>query len=133
LGADGNVYAVAQGSLAISGFQAGRCRQDRARVPTWAACRTAPSSSARSNSRSTSSDSCGSRCAIPTSHRQAHRFRDQRFHRCRPPNRSTVDGADHHPEEFEGNVIALLTEVEQLQIEADLTAKVIIDERSASS
>src|SRR5439155_23452264 len=34
------------------------------------------------------------------------------------------------PKSFEGNVIALLTEVEQLQIEPDLTAKVIIDERS---
>jgi flagellar P-ring protein precursor FlgI len=34
------------------------------------------------------------------------------------------------PKSFEGNVIALLTEVEQLQIEPDLAAKVIIDERS---
>jgi flagellar P-ring protein precursor FlgI len=46
LGADGNVYAVAQGSLAISGFQAeGEAAKIVRGVPT------APSSSARSSSR----------------------------------------------------------------------------------
>src|SRR5262249_34160142 len=34
------------------------------------------------------------------------------------------------PKKFQGNVIALLTEIEQLQIEPDLAAKVVIDERS---
>src|SRR5262249_7289541 len=34
------------------------------------------------------------------------------------------------PKKFQGNVVALLTEVEQLQVEPDLAAKVIIDERS---
>jgi flagellar P-ring protein precursor FlgI len=34
------------------------------------------------------------------------------------------------PKQYEGNVVALLTEIEQLQIEPDLPAKIIIDERS---
>ena len=34
------------------------------------------------------------------------------------------------PGEFRGNVVALLTEIEQLQVEPDLAAKIIIDERS---
>ena len=34
------------------------------------------------------------------------------------------------PGEFKGNVVALLTEIEQLQVEPDLPAKIIIDERS---
>jgi len=34
------------------------------------------------------------------------------------------------PRQFTGNVVALLTEIEQLQIEPDLPAKIVIDERS---
>ena len=34
------------------------------------------------------------------------------------------------PKQFAGNVVALLTEIEQLQIEPDLPAKIVIDERS---
>ena len=34
------------------------------------------------------------------------------------------------PAEFKSNVVALLTEIEQLQVEPDIAAKIIIDERS---
>src|SRR5205823_2358355 len=34
------------------------------------------------------------------------------------------------PAQFKGNVVALLTEIEQLQIEPDTGAKIVIDERS---
>ena len=34
------------------------------------------------------------------------------------------------PPQFAGKVVALLTEIEQLQIEPDLPAKIVIDERS---
>ena len=34
------------------------------------------------------------------------------------------------PQKFQGNVVALLTEIEQLQVEPDLAARVVIDERS---
>jgi flagellar P-ring protein precursor FlgI len=34
------------------------------------------------------------------------------------------------PAEFKGNVVAFLTEIEQLQVDPDLAAKIVIDERS---
>ena len=34
------------------------------------------------------------------------------------------------PAEFKGNVVAFLTEIEQLQVEPDLVARIVIDERS---
>jgi flagellar P-ring protein precursor FlgI len=34
------------------------------------------------------------------------------------------------PKEYTGKVVALLTEIEQLQVETDLPAKIVIDERS---
>ena len=34
------------------------------------------------------------------------------------------------PKQFRGNVVALLTEIEQLQVEPDMPAKIVIDERS---
>jgi flagellar P-ring protein precursor FlgI len=34
------------------------------------------------------------------------------------------------PQQYRGNVVSLLTEVEQLQVEPDLAAKIVIDERS---
>jgi flagellar P-ring protein precursor FlgI len=34
------------------------------------------------------------------------------------------------PKDFRANVVAMLTEIEQLQVEPDLAAKIIIDERS---
>ncbi len=34
------------------------------------------------------------------------------------------------PKQYQGNVVALLTEIEQLQVEPDLPAKIVIDERS---
>ncbi len=92
LGADGNVYAVAQGSLAIGGFQAeGDAAKIVRGVPTVGPHRpTAPSSSARSSSRSTSSASCGSRCAIPTSPPpSASPPRSTTSSARRPPSRST--------------------------------------------
>ncbi len=133
LGADGNVYAVAQGSLAVA---ASRRKATPPRSP--AACRpsaaspTAPSSSARSSSRSTGSIRCGSPCAMPTSPPPSA-----------SPPRSTTSSAGRSPSRsirrpcrsrcrrnIHGNLVALLTEIEQLQIEPDLPAKVVIDERS---
>ena len=70
LGADGNVYAVAQGSLAIGGFQAeGEAAKSPAAYRRSADCPTAPSSNARSNSRWRRSASCGCHCATPISPR----------------------------------------------------------------
>jgi flagellar P-ring protein precursor FlgI len=45
-----------------------------------------------------------------------------------PIDRATV--ALTVPAKFQGNIVALLTEIEPLQVEPDQTAKVVIDERS---
>ena len=88
LGADGNVYAVAQGSVAIGGFAAEGARRQRhhAACRPSAASPTAPSSSARSNSRSTACPMCASRCATPISPPPSA-----------SPRRSTISSAPRPP------------------------------------
>ena len=133
LGADGNVYAVAQGSLAISGFQA---EGDAAKI-----VRGVPTVGRISNGAIIEREiefalnKLGQlRLALrnpdfTTGKRIASAINDFiGSPAAEPLDPSTVQITI--PKSFEGNVIALLTEVEQLQIEPDLAAKVIIDERS---
>src|SRR5712692_9874482 len=133
LGADGNVYAVAQGSLAVAGFQAqGDAAKITRGVPTVGrisngaiiereiefalnrlmqlrlALRNADLTTAK-RIASAVNDFIGSPTAEPL-------------------DPSTVQITV--PAKFHGNVVALLTEIEQLQVEPDLAAKVVIDERS---
>jgi flagellar P-ring protein FlgI len=133
LGADGNVYAVAQGSLAISGFQA---EGDAAKI-----VRGVPTVGRISNGAIIEREidfalnKLGQlRLALrnpdfTTAKRIASAINDFiGSPAAEPLDPSTVQLTV--PKQFQGNVIALLTEVEQLQIEPDLAAKVIIDERS---
>jgi flagellar P-ring protein FlgI len=133
LGADGNVYAVGQGSLAIGGFEAeGTAAKIVRGVPTVGriangaiiereiefalnkigqlrlALRNADFTTAK-RIASAVNDFIGSPTAEPL-------------------DPSTVQITI--PKKFNGNVVALLTEIEQLQVEPDLPARVIIDERS---
>jgi flagellar P-ring protein precursor FlgI len=133
LGADGNVYAVAQGSLAIGGFSAeGAAASITRGVPTNGrivngaiiereiefalnrlpnvrlALRNADFTTAKRIAAAVN-DFLGTRTAEPI-------------------DPSTVQLSI--PKEFKGNVVALLTEIEQLQVEPDAVAKIIIDERS---
>jgi flagellar P-ring protein precursor FlgI len=133
LGADGNVYAVAQGSLAISGFQA---EGDAAKI-----VRGVPTVGRMSNGAIIEREI---EFALNTLGQLRLALRNPDFTTAKriasaindfigspaaePLDPSTVQITI--PKNFEGNVIALLTEVEQLQIEPDLAAKVIIDERS---
>jgi len=133
LGADGNVYAVAQGSLAISGFQA---EGDAAKI-----VRGVPTVGRISNGAIIEREiefalnKLGQlRLALrnpdfTTAKRIASAINDFiGSPAAEPLDPSTVQITI--PKSFEGNVISLLTEVEQLQIEPDLAAKVVIDERS---
>ncbi len=133
LGADGNVYAVAQGSLAIGGFQAGGEAASVTRgVPTvgriangaiiereidFALNRLNQVRLALRNADFTTAKRIAAAIndylGVPTAE---------------PLDPSTVQLTV--PEQYKGNVVALLTEIEQLQIEPDLPAKIIIDERS---
>jgi flagellar P-ring protein precursor FlgI len=133
LSADGNVYAVAQGSLAIGGFQAeGDAAKITRGVPTvgriangaiiereidFALNRMNQVRLALRNADFTTAKRIAAAVndfiGVPTAE---------------PLDPSTVQITV--PKQYQGNVVALLTEIEQLQIEPDQSAKIIIDERS---
>jgi flagellar P-ring protein precursor FlgI len=133
LGADGNVYAVGQGSVAIAGFSAeGEAAKIVRGVPTvgrisngaviereidFALNRLSQLRMALRNPDFT------------TAKRIAMAINDF----IGAPTAEPLDPATVEitvPQKFRGNVVALLTEIEQLQVEPDMPAKIVIDERS---
>jgi len=133
LGADGNVYAVGQGSLAVAGFQA---QGDAARIT-----RGVPTVGRISNgaiiereiefvlNRLNQVRLALRNADFTTAKRIAAAVNDfMGGPIAEPLDPSTVQLT--LPQKYPSNVIALLTEIEQLQIEPDLPAKVVIDERS---
>jgi flagellar P-ring protein precursor FlgI len=133
LGADGNVYAVGQGSLAIGGFQAeGDAAKITRGVPTvgrivngaiiereidFALNRLPQVRLALRNADFTTAKRIAAAVndfiGAPTAE---------------PLDPSTVQVTV--PPQYRANAVALLTEIEQLQVEPDLSAKIVIDERS---
>ena len=133
LGADGNVYAVAQGSLAIGGFQAeGDAAKIVRGVPTVG--RIANGALIEREIEFTLNRLSQLRMALrnpdfTTAKRIAAAINDYiGAPTAEPLDPSTVGITI--PPKYQGNVISLLTEIEQLQIEPDLGAKIVIDERS---
>jgi flagellar P-ring protein precursor FlgI len=133
LGADGNVYAVAQGSLAIGGFSAeGAAASVTKGVPTVG--RIANGAIIEREIEFALNRLPNVRLALrngdfTTAKRIAAAVNDFLGTKtAEPVDPSTVQLSI--PAEFKGNVVALLTEIEQLQVEPDLAAKIIIDERS---
>src|SRR5579863_4459325 len=133
LGADGNVYAVAQGSLAISGFQAeGEAAKIVRGVPTVG--RIANGAIIEREIEFALNRLPNVRLALrnadfTTAKRVAAAVNDFLGTKTAEPlDPSTVQLSI--PPEFKGNVVAFLTEIEQLQVEPDLVAKIVIDERS---
>jgi len=133
LGADGNVYAVAQGSLSIGGFSAqGDAASVTKGVPTVG--RIANGAIIEREIDFALNRLNQVRLALrnpdfTTAKRIAAAINDYiGSPTAEPLDPSTVQLSV--PKQYEGNVVALLTEVEQLQIEPDLSAKIIIDERS---
>src|ERR1700760_3770333 len=133
LGADGNVYAVAQGSLAISGFQAeGEAAKIVRGVPTVG--RIANGAIIEREIEFALNRLPNVRLALrnadfTTAKRIAGAINDfLGSPTAEPLDPSTVQVKV--PDEYKGNVVAMLTEIEQLQVEPDLVAKIIIDERS---
>ncbi len=133
LGADGNVYAVAQGSLAIGGFQV---EGDAAKIT-----RGVPTVGRISNGAIIEREIDFALNRLPnlrlalrnadftTAKRIAAAVNDYiGTPTAEPLDPSTVQLTI--PKQFAGKVVALLTEIEQLQIEPDLPAKIVIDERS---
>ena len=133
LGADGNVYAVAQGSVAIGGFSAeGDAAKVTKGVPTvgrisngaliereidFALNRLGQLRMALRNPDFTTAKRIAS---------AVNDFIGQPT--AEPLDPSTVQLTI--PPKYHGNVVELITEIEQLQVEPDLPAKIVIDERS---
>src|SRR6478752_282676 len=133
LAADGNVYAVSQGSVAIGGFQAeGEAAKIVRGVPTVG--RIANGAIIEREIEFALNKLMQLRLALrnadfTTAKRIASAVNDFiGSPTAEPLDPSTVQVTI--PAKFHGNVVALLTEIEQLQVEPDLAAKVVIDERS---
>jgi flagellar P-ring protein precursor FlgI len=133
LGADGNVYAVAQGSLAIGGFQAeGDAAKITRGVPTVG--RIANGAIIEREIEFALNRLNQVRLALrnpdfTTAKRVASAINDF----IGTPTAEPIDPSTIQvtvPQAYHGNVVSLLTEIEQLQIEPDLAAKIVIDERS---
>jgi flagellar P-ring protein precursor FlgI len=133
LGADGNVYAVGQGSVAIGGFQAeGEAAKIVRGVPTVG--RIANGAIIEREIDFNLNKQSQLRIALrnpdfTTAKRIAAAINDY----IGAPTAEPLDPATVGltvPPNYRGNVISLLTEIEQLQVEPDLPAKIVIDERS---
>src|SRR5919204_2815945 len=128
LGADGNVYAVAQGSLAIGGFQAeGDAAKITRGVPTVG--RIANGAIIEREIDFALNRLNQVRLALrnpdfTTAKRIASAINDYIGQpTAEPLDPSTVQLMI--PKQFAGKVVALLTEIEQIQIEPDLPAKIV--------
>jgi flagellar P-ring protein precursor FlgI len=133
LGADGNVYSVAQGSVAISGFQAeGEAAKIVRGVPTVGRISNGAIIEREIDFQLNKLNQV--RLALrnsdfTTAKRIAAAINDfLGGPTAEPLDASTVQITV--PQNFNGNVVSLLTEIEQLQVEPDLSARVVIDERS---
>ncbi|MFQ5625508.1 MAG: flagellar basal body P-ring protein FlgI [Methyloligellaceae bacterium] len=130
-GADGEVYAVGQGSVAIAGFSAGGDAASIIRgVPTVG--RIANGAIVEREIHFSLANQRSLRLALrnpdlTTARRVAtavNKFTDSNIAHVRDPG--TV--ALNLRKDYKGTIIQMLTDIEQLRIEPDQTAKVVIDE-----
>ncbi len=133
LGADGNVYAVAQGSLAIAGFAAeGEAAKITRGVPTVGRIANGAIIEREIEFQLNRMDKVRLALRNPdftTAKRIAAAINDfMGAATAEPLDQSTVQIT--LPGKTDTNLVALLTEIEQLQIEPDLSARIVIDERS---
>jgi flagellar P-ring protein FlgI len=133
LGADGNVYAVGQGSLAVAGFAAqGEAAKVTRGVPTVGRISNGAIIEREIEfalNRLNTVRLALRNADFTTAKRIAAAVNDFMG----GPIAEPLDNATVQltlPKKAPANIIALLTEIEQLQIEPDLPAKVLIDERS---
>jgi flagellar P-ring protein precursor FlgI len=133
LGADGEVYAVAQGAVAIAGFSAqGEAASITRGVPTVG--RIANGALIEREVDFQLNRQRGLRLALrnpdfTTARRMAAAINDFIGEAtAEPVDPSTV--TVQIPKSYQGNMIQLLTEIEQLRVEPDQRARIVIDERS---
>jgi flagellar P-ring protein FlgI len=133
LGADGEIYAVAQGSLAIAGFQAeGEAAKITRGVPTVGRISNGALIEREIEFKLNSQKIVRLSLRNPdftTAKRIAAAINDfMGGNTAEPTDPSTIN--IQIPVKYRGNMIQLLTEVEQLRVEPDQTARIVIDERS---
>ncbi|GGH26500.1 flagellar P-ring protein 1 [Alsobacter metallidurans] len=133
LGADGEVYAVAQGSVAISGFSAeGDAAKITRGVPTVG--RVAGGALIEREIEYALKAQKTIRLALrnpdfTTARRMAAAINDfMGADTAEPVDPSTV--TIQPPPNYRGNMVQLITEIEQLRVDPDQGARVVIDERS---
>src|SRR5271169_2619773 len=133
LGADGNVYAVAQGTVAVAGFSAeGEAAKIVRGVPTVG--RISNGALVEREIDFAINRMSNLRLALrnpdlTTAKRIAGAINDfLGAAAAEPIDRATIMLAV--PPKYHGNLVSLLTEIEPLQIEPDMPAKVVIDDRS---
>ena len=133
LGADGEVYALAQGSVAIAGFSAvGDAAKITRGVPTNG--RISNGANIEREIAFKLNDARALRLSLrnpdfTTSKRIAAAINDfMGADTAEPTDPATV--TIQIPAKYNGNMIRLITEVEQLKVEPDQTARVVVDERS---
>ena len=133
LGADGNVYAVGQGSVAIGGFQAqGAAAKITRGIPTVG--RIANGALVEREIDFQLNRLSQLRLALrnpdfTTAKRMAVAINDF----IGAPTAEPLDPGTigvRVPKSYHGNVVSLLTDIEQLRVEPDQQAKIVIDERS---
>ena len=133
LGADGEVYAIAQGSVTINGFSA---QGDSASITTGVP--TAGRISSGGLIEREIDFALGSQRTLrlalrnpdlTTSRRIALSINDFiGIPSATPEDPATV--RIHLPANFNGNIVDLLTDIEQLVVETDQAARIVIDEKS---
>ncbi|EAV45339.1 flagellar P-ring protein precursor I [Roseibium aggregatum IAM 12614] len=133
VGADGEVYAIAQGSIAIGGFSA---QADAASV-----VRGVPTAGRIANGGLVERE-LDFKLASLTTLRLALRNPDLTTARrialsvnelIGMPTAEPLDPATVRidlPQQYDGNIVDLLTDIEQLIVEPDLAARIVIDENS---
>jgi flagellar P-ring protein precursor FlgI len=133
LGADGEVYAIAQGSVTINGFKAsGDAATVISGVPTTG--RISSGGLIEREIGFTLGAQRSLRLALKnpdftTSRRVALSINDFIGTPCAvPEDQATVRIS--LPQNFNGNIVDLITDIEQLVIETDQPAKIVIDENS---
>jgi flagellar P-ring protein FlgI len=133
MGADGEVYSVAQGPVAVIGFQA---EGDAAKI-----VRGVPTTGRISNGGVIEREieyALGDKSSVKLALRNPDLTTARRLAAAinsyvgspaaEPYDPSTINL--HLPKNYQGNLVRLLTEIEQLRVTPDLAAKVIVDERS---
>jgi len=133
LGADGEVYAVAQGSLAINGFQAeGEAAKVTRGVPTVGRIPNGALIEREVEFKLKAQKALKLSLRNPdftTARRIAAAVNDfLGAESAEPIDPATVQM--QIPKNYRGTIIQLITEIEQLRVEPDQRARIIIDERS---